>query len=141
MRALALLLCLLSAPALAQSTQTSPFRRVSEPVRVMIGPNPQSTMIPPEQLRDPANGLLLSSFLVVNPNNVWVRVKGFTNADDCNKVGVTPTTGWLWPPGFVAVFSTQFPVCASAMAVSMPGFPITANTTFVPVEWSYGPGQ
>jgi hypothetical protein len=141
MRILALLLCLLPAPVLAQSTQTIPFRRMSDPVQVSIGPTAQVTMIPPDRLKDPANGTPLSSFYVVNPNNVYVRAKGFTNVADCTNPGVTPTTGWLWPPGFVGIFSTQFPVCASAMAVPMPGFPITASTTYAPLEWSYGPGQ
>jgi hypothetical protein len=141
MRAPALILCLLAGPALAQSTQTIPFRRMTEPVQVNIGPTPQMTMVPPTSLKDPMNGLPLSSFYVVNPNQVWVRVKGFNNATDCQNIGVTPTTGWLWPPGFVGVFSTQFPVCASAMAVSMPGYPITQSTTYAPLEWSYGPGQ
>ncbi|TXN36346.1 hypothetical protein [Methylobacterium sp. WL7] len=141
MRILALLFCLLSAPVLAQSTQTIPFRRMSEPVMVQIGPTPQTTMIPAASLKDPMNGLPLSSFYVVNPNSVYVRVKGFSNAADCANIGVTETTGWLWPPGFVGVFSTQYPFCASAMAVSKPGFPITASTTYAPLEWSYGPGQ
>lgn len=141
MRWFVLALCLLAGPAAAQSTQTIPFRRMTDPVQVQIGPTPQMTMVPQEKLKDPANGLPLSSFYVANPNQVWVRVKGFDNAADCQNIGVTTTTGWLWPPGFVGVFSTQYPVCASAMAVSMPGYPITASTTYAPLEWSYGPGQ
>jgi hypothetical protein len=141
MRRLGLLLCLVALPALAQSTQTLPFRRMSEPVMVAIGPTPQMTMIPQGSLKDPVNGLPLSSFYVVNPNNVYVRVKGFNTTAECSSVAVTETTGWLWPPGFVGVFSTQFPLCASAMAVSKPGYPITSSTTYAPLEWSYGPGQ
>lgn len=138
----AFLLCLLAVPAFAQSTQTIPFRRMTDPVQITVGLTPQPTMVPPEKLQDPAVPTArLSSFYVVNPNNFWVRAKGFTNAADCNAIGVTPTTGWLWPPGFVGIFSTQFPVCASAMAVPMPGFPVTASSSMVPIEWSYGYGQ
>lgn len=141
MRILALLLCLLSVPAFAQSTQSIPFRRMSDPVQIQVGATAQPTMVPPERLKDPATGQPLASFYVVNPNNVWVRAKGFANAADCQNVGVTETTGWLWPPGFVGIFSTQYPVCASAMAVSVPGYPVTGSTTFKPIEWSYGFGQ
>lgn len=141
MRWLSLVLCLLAAPAAAQSTQTIPFRRMTDPVQVNIGPTPQITVIPAATLKDPKNGLPLSSFYVANPNQVWVRVKGFDTLADCQNIGVTPTTGWLWPPGFVGVFSTQYPFCASAMAVPMPGYPITASTTYAPLEWAYGPGQ
>jgi hypothetical protein len=141
MRKLALFLCLLATPVLAQSTQSIPFRRMSEPVQLAVGATAQTTMVPPERLRDPANGLPLNSFYVVNPNNVYVRVKGYSNADDCANNSVTPTTGWLFPPGFTGVFSTQYPMCGSAMAVPMPGYPLTSSTTYVPLEWSYGFGQ
>jgi hypothetical protein len=141
MRIFSLLLCLLAAPAWAQSTQTIPFRRMSEPLQAAVGPAAQPTMVPPALLRDPMNGLPLPSFYVANPNNVWVRLKGFTSAADCFSIGVTDSTGWLWPPGHVAVYSTQQPVCVSTKAVSMPGYPITSSTTFAPIELSYGPGQ
>jgi len=141
MHLLALILCLLAGSAAAQSTQTIPFRRMSDPVQLAVGPTAQPTMIPPSSLIDPASGQRLNSFYVANPNNVWVRAKGFSNAADCQNIGVTETTGWLWPPGFVGIFSTQYPVCGSAMAVSMPGYPVTSSTTFKPIEWSYGFGQ
>jgi hypothetical protein len=138
---IAFLLCLIASSAFAQSTQTIPFRRMSEPTQVVVGATAQPTTIPAGRTNDPFTGLPLPSFYVVNPNNVWVRLKGFTNTSDCSSIGVTPTTGWLWPPGHVAVYSTQFPACVSAMAVPMPGFPITAATTYAPIELSYGPGQ
>lgn len=138
----AFLLCLAASPVLAQSTQTIPYRRMSDPVQITVSSTPQATMVPPEKLFDPASpAMRLTSFYVVNPNNFWVRAKGFTNAADCNAVGVTPTTGWLWPPGHVAVYSTQYPVCASAMGVPMPGFPLPADAAMKPIEWSYGYGQ
>jgi hypothetical protein len=141
MRWLALVLCLLASQALAQSTQTIPFRRMSEPVQLTVGTASQPTMIPPEKLVDPVSNQRLNSFLVVNPNQVWVRYRGFNNAADCQNIGVTPTTGWLVPPGFVGVFSTQYPVCGATMAVSMPGYEIKTTTTFAPIEWHYGFGQ
>lgn len=127
--------------AFAQSTQGMPFRRMSEPLQLTVGPESQPTMVPQSYLNDPVGGQPLSSFMVVNPNQVWVRFKGFSSQADCTNVGVTPTTGWLVPPGFVGVFSTQRPVCGAVMAVSMPGYEIKTTTTFAPLEWSYGPGQ
>jgi hypothetical protein len=139
---LAFLLCLVASSAFAQSTQTIPFRRMTDPVQITVGASAQPTMVPPEKLVDPSTpSARLTSFYVVNPNNFWVRAKGFANASDCNATGVTPTTGWLWPPGHVAVYSTQYPVCASAMAVPMPGFPLPADAAMKPLEWSYGYGQ
>lgn len=141
MRWLAILPCLLASQALAQSTQTIPFRRMSEALQLAVGPTSQPTMVPPERLNDPATGQPLNSFMVVNPNQVWVRFRGFSNQADCQNIGVTPTTGWLVPPGFVGVFSTQRPACGATMAVSMPGYEIKTTTTFAPIEWHYGFGQ
>lgn len=142
---LALVLAVASSAAEGQTAQnplvapTNAFRRMSEPVQATVGPTAQATMVPADRLLDPLSGLKLGSFYVVNPNNVWVRLKGFANAADCNAVGVTPATGWLWPPGHVAVYSTQSPVCVSAMAVPMPGYPLTGS--YAPIELSYGFGQ
>ena len=122
---------------------TNAFRRMTDPVQAPVGPTAQATMVPASKLIDPQSGLPLGSFYVVNPNNVWVRLRGFSaaNVDNCTSVGVTPSTGWLWPPGHVAVYSTQTPACVSTMAVPMPGFPISAGTTYAPIELSYGFGQ
>jgi hypothetical protein len=124
-------------------TPMNAFRRMTDPVMVTVGPTAQPTMVPDGKLIDTQSGLRLGSFYVVNPNNVWVRLRGFSaqNVADCTAVGVTPSTGWLWPPGHVAVYSTQTPACVSAMAVPMPGFPITGTTTYAPIELSYGFGQ
>jgi hypothetical protein len=138
-RWIALFLCLLCVPALAQSTSTFAFRRMSEPVQAAVGPTAQATMVPPNLMLDPVSKQRLGSFYIANPNMVWIRLKGFSNQDDCNNIGVTPTTGWLWPPGHVAVYSTQYPVCISVMAVPKPGFPLTGD--YAPAELSYGPGQ
>lgn len=140
--AFSLFLCLFSilcvCTAHAQSTQGIAFRRMSDPVQLAVGPAAQPTMIPPNVLKDPVSGQPVTTFYVVNPNQVYVRAKGFSNAADCQNVGVTSSTGWLWPPGFVGVFSTQFPICASVMAVPMPGYPLTGS--YAPLEWSYGLG-
>jgi hypothetical protein len=143
MRRLAPLLALLLfvAPAFAQSTQSIPFRRISDPVQLTVAATPTMTMVPQDRLKDPKSGQRVTSFYVVNPNSVYVRFKGFSTADDCANQAVTPTTGWLVPPGFVGVFSTQYPMCGSTLAVSMPGNPITSATTYAPLEWSYGFGQ
>jgi len=142
MRALALFLLLIaSGPALAQSTQGIPFRRMSEPVQLAVGPTARTTMVPQDSLKDPKSGQKLTSFYVINPNSVYVRFKGYSTASDCANLNVTPTTGWLVPPGFTAVFATQYPLCGSTLAVSMPNFPITGSTTYAPLEWSYGFGQ
>lgn len=124
-------------------TPTNAFRRMTDPVQAAVGPTAQATMVPASKLVDPMGGQPLGSFYVVNPNNVWVRLKGYSagNLAACTSNPVTPSTGWLWPPGHVAVYSTQNPACVSTMAVPMPGFPITASTTYAPIELSYGFGQ
>lgn len=125
------------------TTGTFPFRRISEPVMVAIGPAAQMTAVPASTLTNPNTGLPLTTFHVANPNKVWVRLKGYSAASDCSNpnTGVTPTTGWLWPPGYVGVYSTQFPMCVSAMAVPEPGYPLDSSVTYAPLELSYGTGQ
>jgi hypothetical protein len=60
-------------------------------------------------------------------------------------VPVEPTTGWIFAPGFQAVFGTQYPDFVSAMAIDKPGFPIfDANGAFLypgaTIELAYGTG-
>lgn len=142
---LTIALLMISASAFAQggySPNTTPFHRVNDPVMVAIGPMAQTTIIPASAMLDTDGVTKLGSFYIANPNNVWVRLKGFNNQADCDAgTPVTAATGWLFPPGFVAVFSTQYPKCVSAMAVSEPGYPVTSSTQFAPLELAYGTGQ
>lgn len=62
-----------------------------------------------------------TAFHVVNPNPFYVRLRGAASMNDKIQAG----EGWLWPPGFAGVYSTQYPDFVSVLAVAMPGFPLT----------------
>lgn len=111
---------------------TTGFRRLTNPVMVQVGNGVGiSTAVPADFI--PANA---ESFYVVNSSPCWVRLRGFKMGQEGE---VTEDTGWLLPPGHVAVYSTQKPERMSAMAVERPGFPVS-DEILVPLEVSYGYG-
>lgn len=95
----------------------------------------------------------LTSFTMVNSFPIWMRLKGsgITNVATRKMTGtfspVEEGKGWLIPPGpFFGIFTTQYPVWVSAMAVERPGFPIKAagGALLYPdavLELAYGGGQ
>jgi hypothetical protein len=106
-----------------------PFRRLTEPLILPVSSTASQFQVPANYIPTGA-----SSFWVVNPNNFWVRLKGFTAAEGANSV--TATTGWLFSPGFTGAFSTQYPAWLSVMSVNYQG--LTAGTGTL--EISYGGG-
>jgi len=109
-----------------------PFRRSTDPVLVTVGyPAGAITAVSSDMMTAIMN---LNAFCVVNPNTCYVRLKGYQSSQ-----AITEYEGWLFPPGFVAVYSTQRPKFMSAIAVSRPGFPVDAND-LAPLEVSYGNG-
>lgn len=114
------------------SSGSSAYRRLTDPILVPVTTGTGSTVdVPADYIPETAE-----SFEVTNSNSCWVRLKGF-------KAGQTGAVeegkGWLFPPGFKGVFSTQRPHRMSAMAVARPGFPIPSE--LVPLELTYGNGQ
>ena len=103
------------------------FRRSTDPYMLPVGTTAQRFDVPADLK---AAGYM--SFCVVNPNNFWVRMRGSTGS----YIPVTDDTGWLFPPGFFGVFSTQYPEFMSAMSVTKQGIP--AGTGIL--EVSYGGG-
>lgn len=104
------------------------FRRSTDPYMVPAGASASKFDVP-DDLK--SSGYM--SFCVVNPNPFWVRLRGSTGT----YVAVTDTTGWLFPPGFFGIFSTQYPEFMSAMGVVRQGLPVTAGGF---LEVSYGGG-
>jgi hypothetical protein len=76
-----------------------------------------------------------SSFLVVNRNPFWVRPKGYSGTDATTKV-IGADEGWLFPPGFWGIFTTQFPDAMSTIAVPFQGLAAGSGV----LEISYGGG-
>lgn len=111
---------------------TSGFRRLTNPVMVEVGNGAGVSTVLPQGFI-PANA---ESFFVVNSSNCYVRLRGFKMGETGE---VTAMSGWLFPPGHVAVYSTQKPERMSAMAVARPGYPVTPEG-IVPLEVSYGYG-
>ncbi|MBA9070685.1 hypothetical protein FHR71_004455 [Methylobacterium sp. RAS18] len=114
---------------------TFAFRRMTDPLLPPVGPEPLRYDVPEGFFDEEGPGFLSTTFLVVNGNACYVRLRGTTSGAHRP---VTRTTGWLFPPGFVGCFTTQRPISMSTMAVAMPGFPLP--TEFVPLELPYGGG-
>lgn len=114
---------------------TFAFRRMTDPLLLEVGISPTRFDVPAGFFDEGGPGYQSTTFLVINPNACFVRLRGTT-------VGahrpVTPTTGWLFPPGFVGCFTTQRPISMSTLAVAKPGFPLP--TEFAPLELPYGGG-
>lgn len=104
-----------------------PFRRLTEPLVIPVSPTSSQFQVPAGFIPPGTN-----SFWIVNPNNFWVRLKGFQGSAG----NVTATTGWLFSPGFTGAFSTQYPEWMSVMSVTYQG--LTAGTGTL--ELSYGGG-
>lgn len=115
-----------------------PFRKIiRDPFLCAVGEQAVTTPID--------RALLISkrvtSFHVVNPNPFYCRLRGATGEPSDN---IVDNEGWLWPPGFVGVYSTQYPAFVSCIAVERPGFPLRddegALLPFYPLELAYGIG-
>lgn len=112
------------------------FKRASNPVIVPAHDTPsqvQVTTIPEGA----------TTFMAVNSYPVWIRLRGTTG--DGSFTAVEEHKGWLFPPGHIGVYATQFPKWMSAMAVERPGFPIKDENgaLLYPdacIEISYGSG-
>lgn len=92
-----------------------PFRRNTAfgPILVPAGFEPSSVAV----------GVMpdgITAFAAINSYPVWMRLVGGA----MGPVSVTDDTGWLFPPGFFGIFSTQSPRWVSCVAVDRPGFPI-----------------
>lgn len=119
---------------------TPPFQRLANPFVLPVGPDTAGNeMMIADDPRFPKNA---TSFLFVNPNPFWVRLRGTQPGQTFTPV--TATTGWLFPPGFFGVFKTQNPKSVSVMAVAKPGYPLTDENgqpyTGCTVELAYGGG-
>lgn len=117
-----------------------PFRKtVRDPFMCGVGLEAVTTPID----RDLLVRKKCTSFHVVNPNPFYVRLRGSSGEGD----DIGEGEGWLWPPGFVGVYSAQYPSFVSAIAVARPGFPIADASgaflyegTAAPIELAYGIG-
>ncbi len=114
---------------------TFAFRRMTDPLLLPVGPEPTRFDVPDGFFDKGGPGYQTTTFMVVNPNACFVRLRGTTTGEHRP---VTPETGWLFPPGFVACFTTQRPITMSTLAMAMPGFPLP--TEFAALELLYGGG-
>ena len=108
------------------------FKRLTDPLLLPVGVTAQKFDVPTGFFdpSGPAAGAM--SFWVCNANNFWVRLKGSNGT----YTAVTDTTGWLFPPGYIGSFSTQFPQFMSTLAVTRQGVKAGTGT----LELSYGGG-
>jgi hypothetical protein len=113
------------------------FRRGSDPFQLSFDATPIKFDVPSDFFVTGA-GKGATSFCIVNPTKYWVRLRG--SGDGQTQTGsyvpVTATTGWLFPPGFWGVMSTQFPRYMSVMSVDKQGLGTGSGV----IEISYGGG-
>lgn len=127
------------------------FRRLTDPFLIPTLPGVASQVEIGIDFRE--NQQNFTSFCVVNSFPIWVRLRGSGRVAQIGaRDGAAPTfkpvedgRGWLFPPGFMGVFSTQYPKWVSGMAVERPGFPIKddeGNPLYpnAVLELSYGRG-
>lgn len=114
---------------------TFAFRRKTDPLRLIVDSKATRFDVPAGFFEDGGPGSETTSFLVMNPNECYVRLRGSVTS---TYVPVTADTGWLFPPHYIGAFSTQYPKSMSTLAVATPG--ITLPKTFAPLELIYGAG-
>ena len=120
------------------NTRSFPFARETSFPSVKVPTGLVRSQVPVDPL--PAG---VTSFMFVNSYPLWVRVVG--TKQDAPFVPASEGVGWLLPPGFVGIFSTQSPQFMSGIAVARPGFPIADGNGNVlypdaHVETFYGSG-
>ncbi|KQM18383.1 hypothetical protein [Novosphingobium sp. Leaf2] len=64
----------------------------------------------------------VTSFGVVNSYPIWIRLLG-TPMGATEPAKANEHDGWLFPPGHFGIYSTQFPMGLSCIAVTRPNFP------------------
>jgi hypothetical protein len=114
---------------------TYAFRRITDPLQLPVAGTPTRFDVPDGFFAEGGPGYQTTTFLVVNPNACYVRLRGTTSGPHRP---VSPRMGWLFPPGFVGAFSTQYPLSMSTLAVPMPGVPLPEE--FAPLDLIYGGG-
>lgn len=109
------------------STGTIPYRRLTDPLILPVAVTSTRTAVPASFIPQEA-----TSFRVTNPNAFWVRLRGATGPAAAT-LSIGATEGWLFPPGFSGIFTTQFPEAMATIAVGLGA----GNGT---LEISYGVG-
>jgi hypothetical protein len=121
------------------------FRRMTRalPVNVSLSPSASNATAVPADLIKPS----YNAFAVFNPNSCVVGLRGTSRAQG-QAVPTTPLIAqadgldWLFPPGFLGVFSTQYPYFMSAIALAFPAYPdLPAESGLVPLRLWYGIGE
>lgn len=130
------------------SSNNFPFRRTTDPFMIPATDVASQVSIGTELVGTKG----LTSFSMVNSYPIWIRLKGSgvirltTGTMSGTFSPVEEGKGWLIPPGpFFGVFTTQYPVWVSCLAVARPGFPIKdgSGALLYPeavVELAYGGG-
>lgn len=111
------------------------FRRFADPFVIPVAPTPGAQFTIVGDPRFPPDGRN-SSFIITNPNQFCVRLKGSNQRRDGGFVQVTEENGWLFLPMSQTVWTTQYPDWVSAMSVTRGGL-VAGNGT---LELAYGEG-
>lgn len=118
------------------SANSNNFRRITDPLLLSVATTATQFNLPAGYFEPGGPAFGAMSFWVVNANNFWVRLRGSGFNGSGSYVAVTDTTGWLFPPGYIGSFSTQYPLFMSTLSVDRQGIPAGTGT----LEISYGGG-
>jgi hypothetical protein len=121
------------------SEHTFPFRRMTKAVLVPVSETPTqgNRLTVPEGYVKPD----YNAFAVYNPNIVDVALRGTSMVDGqpAPTEAILAAEGdWEFPPKFWGVFSTQYPMFMSAIALVSPGYPLTGSYKPLRVWYGYG---
>lgn len=93
-----------------------PFFRMGEPLRIPVSPTSGGNQFPASGNLTLPSGC--TTFRIANNNPFAVRLKGTRQGQ--NFQSVSSTTGWLFMPGAVEIYTTTQPILLSAMSVDGP---------------------
>lgn len=122
------------------------FKRMTRALLVPVvnSPTAATALTVPDGFIKPS----YNAFQIFNPNTCVVGLRG-TSRMTGDPVPTAPLivyanngVDWEFPPGFVGVYSTQYPYFMSAAAVSLPIAPdVPADADLKPLRIMYGIGM
>ncbi len=94
----------------------APFFRMGEPLVIPVSPTSAGNQFPASGQVPIPDGC--TTFRIANNNPFAVRLRGTKPGGTFTPV--TATTGWLFMPGAVEIYTTTMPIYMSAMSVDGP---------------------
>lgn len=118
--------------AINGSSSPIPYRRLTDPLSLPYGTNSQRFVVPAGYI--PAEA---TTFRVTNSGASWVRLKG-AQGSAASTLAIQDGEGWLYPPGFSGIFTTQYPEAMATISVAKGG--VAAGSGILEISYGMGGG-